>query len=276
MQLDGLAIPAFLMLIIAMLIVPMPVFLLDILFTLNIVLGLMIIMISINVTKPLEFSAFPSLLLLTTMLRLSLNVASTRVVLVNGHEGSGAAGKVIEAFGDFVIAGNYIVGFIIFSILMIINFIVVTKGAGRVSEVIARFTLDAMPGKQMAIDADLNAGILSQEEARKRRAEVAQEADFYGAMDGASKFVRGDAIAGILIVFINLIGGFVIGMVQHGMSMGEALRVFTLLTIGDGLVAQIPGLLLAVASAVIVTSSNGVVASPVLSARLEVVRPPSP
>ena len=253
MQLDGLAIPAFLMLIIAMLIVPMPVFLLDILFTLNIVLGLMIIMISINVTKPLEFSAFPSLLLLTTMLRLSLNVASTRVVLVNGHEGSGAAGKVIEAFGDFVIAGNYIVGFIIFSILMIINFIVVTKGAGRVSEVIARFTLDAMPGKQMAIDADLNAGLLTQDEARARRAEVRAEADFYGSMDGASKFVRGDAIAGILILIINLLGGVVIGPLMHDMALGDAAERYTLLAIGDGLVAQIPALLLSTAVAVIVT-----------------------
>ncbi len=252
-QLDGLAIPAFLMLIIAMLIVPMPVFLLDILFTLNIVLGLMIIMISINVTKPLEFSAFPSLLLLTTMLRLSLNVASTRVVLVNGHEGSGAAGKVIEAFGDFVISGNYIVGFIIFSILMIINFIVVTKGAGRVSEVIARFTLDAMPGKQMAIDADLNAGLIDQATARKRREEISQESDFFGSMDGASKFVRGDAIAGLIILFINILGGLLIGIFQHDLSFGDATKIYVLLTIGDGLVAQIPALLLSLSTAIIVT-----------------------
>lgn len=252
-QLEGFAVPAFLMLIIAMLIVPMPVLLLDILFTLNIVLGLVIIMISINVSKPLEFSSFPSLLLLTTMLRLSLNVASTRIVLVQGHEGGDAAGKVIQAFGDFVIAGNYIVGFIIFSILMIINFIVVTKGAGRVSEVIARFTLDAMPGKQMAIDADLNAGLIDQATARKRRDEISQESDFFGSMDGASKFVRGDAIAGLIILFINILGGLLIGVFQHDLSFGDAAKIYVLLTIGDGLVAQIPALLLSLSTAIIVT-----------------------
>lgn len=252
-QLEGFAVPAFLMLIIAMLIVPMPVLLLDILFTLNIVLGLVIIMISINVSKPLEFSSFPSLLLLTTMLRLSLNVASTRIVLVQGHEGGDAAGKVIQAFGDFVIAGNYIVGFIIFSILMIINFIVVTKGAGRVSEVIARFTLDAMPGKQMAIDADLNAGLIDQATARKRRDEISQESDFFGSMDGASKFVRGDAIAGLIILFINILGGLLIGVFQHDLNFGDAAKIYVLLTIGDGLVAQIPALLLSLSTAIIVT-----------------------
>lgn len=252
-QLAAFAVPAFLMLIIAMLIVPMPVLLLDILFTLNIVLGLVIIMISINVSKPLEFSSFPSLLLLTTMLRLSLNVASTRIVLVKGHEGGDAAGKVIQAFGEFVIAGNYIVGFIIFSILMIINFIVVTKGAGRVSEVIARFTLDAMPGKQMAIDADLNAGLIDQATARKRREEISQESDFFGSMDGASKFVRGDAIAGLIILFINILGGLLIGVIQHDLNFADAAKIYVLLTIGDGLVAQIPALLLSLSTAIIVT-----------------------
>ena len=252
-ELAGLAVPAFLMLIVSMLVVPMPVFLLDVLFTLNIVLGLVIIMISINVSKPLEFLSFPSLLLLTTMLRLSLNVASTRIVLVHGHEGGDSAGKVIQAFGDFVIAGNYIVGFIIFSILMIINFIVVTKGAGRVSEVIARFTLDAMPGKQMAIDADLNAGLIDQATAKKRREEIAQESDFFGSMDGASKFVRGDAIAGLIILIINIVGGLLIGMFQHGLGLAEATRIYVLLTIGDGLVAQIPALLLSLSTAIIVT-----------------------
>jgi len=250
---NGLAIPGLLMALLAMMILPLPPVLLDVLFTFNISLSIVVLLASIYSRRPLDFAAFPTVLLAATLLRLALNIASTRVVLLHGHSGPTAAGEVIHAFGDFVIGGNYAVGIVVFTILVIINFVVVTKGAGRISEVSARFTLDAMPGKQMAIDADLNAGILSQDEARKRRAEVAQEADFYGAMDGASKFVRGDAIAGILIVFINLIGGFVIGMVQHGMSMGEALRVFTLLTIGDGLVAQIPGLLLAVASAVIVT-----------------------
>jgi flagellar biosynthesis protein FlhA len=252
-RLEGLAVPGFILLIIAMLVIPMPAFLLDVMFTLNIVLGLVIIMISINVSKPLEFSSFPSLLLMATMLRLSLNVASTRIVLVKGHEGSDAAGQVIESFGDFVISGNYVVGFIIFSILMIINFIVVTKGAGRVSEVIARFTLDAMPGKQMAIDADLNAGIINQETAKSRREEISQESDFFGSMDGASKFVRGDAIAGIIILAINIIGGLLIGMLQHDLSFADAGRIYVLLTIGDGLVAQIPALLLSLSTAIIVT-----------------------
>ncbi len=250
---NGLAIPALLMALLAMMILPLPPLLLDVLFTFNISLSIVVLLASIYSRRPLDFAAFPTVLLAATLLRLALNIASTRVVLLHGHSGPSAAGEVIHAFGSFVIGGNYAVGFVVFAILVIINFVVVTKGAGRISEVSARFTLDAMPGKQMAIDADLNAGVLTQDEARKRRAEVTQEADFYGAMDGASKFVRGDAIAGILIVFINIIGGFIIGVAQHSMSMSEAVRVFTLLTIGDGLVAQIPGLLLAVASAVIVT-----------------------
>ena len=252
-QLSGLGIPAIVLLIISMLILPLPSFLLDFLFTFNILFGVTIIMIAINSSKPLDFSAFPTILLIATMLRLGLNVASTRLVLVKGHEGSDAAGKVIEAFGEFVIAGNYVVGFIIFAILMIINFIVVTKGAGRVSEVIARFTLDALPGKQMAIDADLNAGIIDQEIAKARREEIAQESDFFGSMDGASKFVRGDAIAGMLILVINIIGGLTIGISQHDLSFSEAGRIYVLLTIGDGLVAQIPSLLLSLATAIVVT-----------------------
>jgi len=245
--------PTLVLLILALLVVPLPAFLLDVLFTFNIMLGLLMVMITINTRMPLEFSSFPSVLLITTLLRLGLNVASTRVVLVEGHTGTDAAGKVIESFGEFVIAGNYVVGFIIFLILMIINFIVVTKGAGRVSEVIARFTLDAMPGKQMAIDADLNAGIIDQEAAKKRRAELTQESDFYGSMDGASKFVRGDAIAGILILIINIVGGLIVGTTQHELSLSEAGRIYVLLTIGDGLVAQIPSLLLSLATAILVT-----------------------
>ena len=249
----SMGIPALVLLIIAMLILPLPTFLLDILFTLNIMIALIVIMIGIHTERPLDFSSFPAVLLFATMLRLSLNVASTRIVLVNGHEGTDAAGKVIEAFGNFVISGNYLVGFIIFGILMIINFIVVTKGAGRVSEVIARFTLDAMPGKQMAIDADLNSGVIDQEEAKTRRAEIAQESDFFGSMDGASKFVRGDAVAGLLILIINIIGGLAIGMTQYDMSFQDAGEIYVLLTIGDGLVAQIPSLILSLATAIIVT-----------------------
>tara|TARA_Y200000002_G_scaffold184983_1_gene152774 strand:- start:2957 stop:5023 length:2067 start_codon:yes stop_codon:yes gene_type:complete len=248
-----LGIPALVLLIIAMLILPLPTFLLDILFTLNIMIALIVIMIAIHTEKPLDFSAFPAVLLFATMLRLSLNVASTRIVLVNGHEGTDAAGKVIEAFGKFVISGNYLVGFIIFGILMIINFIVVTKGAGRVSEVIARFTLDAMPGKQMAIDADLNSGVIDQDEAKKRRTEISQESDFFGSMDGASKFVRGDAVAGLLILIINILGGLIIGMTQYDMSFTDAGEIYVLLTIGDGLVAQIPSLVLSLATAIVVT-----------------------
>jgi flagellar biosynthesis protein FlhA len=248
-----LSIPALVLLIMGMLVLPLPPFLLDVLFTFNIASSVLIIMIAIGTRKPLEFSSFPSVLLFATMLRLALNVASTRVILVNGHEGHEAAGKVVAAFGEFVIGGNYIVGFIIFAILMIVNFVVVTKGAGRVSEVNARFTLDSMPGKQMAIDADLNAGVIDQETAKRRRAELAQESDFFGSMDGASKFVSGDAIAGLLILFINLIGGFAVGVGQHGLSISEAGRIYSLLTIGDGLVAQIPSLLLSLATAIVVT-----------------------
>jgi flagellar biosynthesis protein FlhA len=252
-DLTGLGLPVLVLLIMAMLVVPMPPLLLDIMFTFNIACSLIVIMIAIGTRKPLEFSSFPSVLLIATMLRLALNVASTRVILVNGHEGHESAGKVVAAFGEFVIGGNYIVGFIIFAILMIINFIVVTKGAGRVSEVNARFTLDAMPGKQMSIDADLNAGVINQETAKKRREELAQESDFFGSMDGASKFVSGDAVAGLLILIINLIGGLAIGVGQHNLSLSDAGRIYTLLTIGDGLVAQIPSLFLSLATAIIVT-----------------------
>ncbi len=252
-ELKGLGIPFLVLLIMAMLVVPLPPMLLDLLFTFNILVSVMVIMVAIGTRKPLEFSSFPSVLLFATMLRLALNVASTRVILVNGHEGEHAAGAVIAAFGEFVIAGNYLVGFIIFVILMIINFIVVTKGAGRVSEVNARFTLDAMPGKQMAIDADLNAGSITQEQAKARRDEIGQEADFFGSMDGASKFVSGDAMAGLLILVINIVGGLAIGVAQHDLSFGDAGRLYTLLTIGDGLVAQIPSLFLSLATAIIVT-----------------------
>lgn len=252
-DMKGIAIPLVILAIMAMLVVPLPSVALDILFTFNIMAGLVIVMISINVHKPLEFSSFPLVLLLATMLRLSLNVASTRVVLLRGHEGPDAAGDVIASFGEFVIAGNYVVGFIIFIILMIINFIVVTKGAGRTSEVIARFTLDALPGKQMAIDADLNAGIIDQETALRRREEVGQESDFFGSMDGASKFVRGDAIAGLLILAINILGGLIVGMSQHDLGFEDAAQIYTLLTIGDGLVAQVPSLLLSLSTAIIVT-----------------------
>ncbi|ACJ28319.1 Flagellar biosynthesis protein FlhA [Shewanella piezotolerans WP3] len=252
----GVGTPLLVLAALAMIILPMPAFLLDILFAFNIALALVVLLVAIYSDRPLDFAAFPSVLLVATLLRLALNVASTRVVLLEGHNGGDAAGKVIEAFGSVVIGGNYAVGLVVFLILIIINFAVVTKGAGRISEVSARFTLDAMPGKQMAIDADLNAGLLSQEEARARRAEVTREADFYGAMDGASKFVKGDAIAGILILVINILGGFVIGMAQHGLSFSDAIEIYTLLTIGDGLVAQIPGLLLSIAAALMVTRQN--------------------
>ncbi len=252
----GLATPLLLVAMLGMLVLPLPPFLLDLLFTFNIALSLIVVMVAVYTPRPIDFAAFPTVLLLATLLRLSLNVASTRVILLNGGEGTGAAGKVIEAFGQFVLGGNFAIGVVVFAILTIINFVVVTKGAGRVSEVSARFTLDAMPGKQMAIDADLNAGLISQEEARKRREEVALEADFYGSMDGASKFVRGDAIAGILILFINVIGGILIGMTQAGLSFAEAANTFILLSIGDGLVAQIPSLLLSTATAIIVTRAS--------------------
>ena len=250
---NGLGVPLLVMIVIAMMVLPLPAFLLDVFFTFNISLSLTILLAVIYVRRALEFATFPTVLLGATLLRLGLNVASTRIVLMNGHTGSHAAGHVIAAFGQFVVGGNYAVGMVVFTVLVIINFVVITKGAGRISEVSARFTLDAMPGRQMAIDADLNAGIITQAEAIVRRQEVREEADFYGAMDGASKFVRGDAIAGILIVFINLFGGTIIGAAQHGMSLADAGRTYALLTIGDGLVAQIPALLLSVAVAILVT-----------------------
>ena len=249
----NLGIPLLLLVMLAMVMLPIPPFLLDVLFTFSIALSIVVLLVAIYSLRPLDFAVFPTILLAATLLRLALNVASTRVVLLHGQEGHDAAGKVIQAFGEVVIGGNYVVGAVVFAILMIINFVVVTKGAGRISEVSARFTLDAMPGKQMAIDADLNAGLIDQAEAKKRRAEVAQEADFYGSMDGASKFVRGDAIAGLLILFINLIGGIAIGVAQHDLPFAEAGRIYTLLTIGDGLVAQIPSLLLSTAAAIMVT-----------------------
>ncbi|MFQ5659268.1 MAG: flagellar biosynthesis protein FlhA [Gammaproteobacteria bacterium] len=249
----GLGAPLLVMVILSMMVIPLSSFALDMLFTFNISLALVILLAVIYSRRPLEFAAFPTVLLVATLLRLSLNVASTRVVLLRGHNGPNAAGQVIQAFGDFVVGGNYTVGFVVFTILVIINFVVVTKGAGRISEVSARFTLDALPGKQMAIDADLNSGVINQEQALNRRTEIAQEADFYGAMDGASKFVRGDAIAGILILLINIIGGLAIGTFQHGLAVTDAARIYTLLTIGDGLVAQVPSLLLSTAAAIIVT-----------------------
>jgi flagellar biosynthesis protein FlhA len=253
LQLVGLGTPVLLLALLGMIVVPLPPLLLDVLFTFNIALSLIVILMVVYTQRPLDFSIFPTVLLVATLLRLALNIASTRVVLLNGHTGTDAAGRVIEAFGQFVIGGDYAVGLVVFAILVIINFVVVTKGAGRVSEVSARFTLDSIPGKQMAIDADLNAGILTHEEARRRREDIAREADFYGSMDGASKFVRGDAIAGILILFINIVGGLVIGTATHGMALGEAASNYILLTIGDGLVAQLPGLVLSSATAVIVT-----------------------
>ncbi|HWW33130.1 MAG TPA: flagellar biosynthesis protein FlhA [Steroidobacteraceae bacterium] len=249
----GVGVPVGMLAVLAMLVLPLPPMALDVLFTFNIALSIVIVMAVFYVARPIEFGVFPTVLLLATLLRLALNVASTRVVLLNGHTGAQAAGHVIRSFGEFVIGGNFAVGVVVFAILTIINFVVVTKGSGRISEVSARFTLDAMPGKQMAIDADLNAGLITQDEARTRRAEVRAEADFYGAMDGASKFVRGDAVAGILILFINLIGGLAIGTLGHGLTLANAGRTYTLLTIGDGLVAQLPALLLSTAVAIIVT-----------------------
>lgn len=252
----NLGIPLLLMILLAMIILPIPPLLLDVFFTFNIALSLVVLLVAVYALRPLDFAAFPTILLIATLLRLGLNVASTRVVLLEGHNGGDAAGKVIEAFGHVVIGGNLAVGIVVFIILMIINFVVVTKGAGRIAEVSARFTLDAMPGKQMAIDADLNAGLIDQDQARTRRQEVSSEADFYGAMDGASKFVRGDAVAGIMIMFINIFGGLAIGMMQHDLEFGDAFEKYTILTIGDGLVAQIPGLLLSVAAAILVTRVN--------------------
>jgi flagellar biosynthesis protein FlhA len=253
---NGLGVPLMMMLMLAMMVVPLPPLLLDVLFTFNIALALIVLLVSIYAIKPLSFSVFPVVLLLTTLLRLGLNIASTRVILLNGQNGTDAAGKVIQAFGEFVVGGNYAVGIVVFAILVVINFVVVTKGAGRISEVTARFTLDSMPGKQMAIDADLNAGQITHEQANERRKEVVREADFYGSMDGASKFVRGDAVAGIIIMLVCVIGGLAIGVFQHNMPLGQALQNYTLLTIGDGLVAQIPALVLSTAAGIIVTRAS--------------------
>jgi flagellar biosynthesis protein FlhA len=252
-MLAGLGTPLVMVMLLGMMILPLPPLILDLVFTFNIALGLIVLLVTVYTLKPLEFAIFPTVLLVATLLRLALNVASTRVIMLNGHEGGAAAGQVIQAFGEFVVGGNYAVGLVVFAILIIINFVVVTKGAGRIAEVSARFTLDAMPGKQMAIDADLNAGLIDQDQARARREEVTQEADFYGAMDGASKFVRGDAVAGLLILFINIAGGFAVGTLQHGLPLADAAHFYTLLTIGDGLVAQIPSLVLSTAAAIIVT-----------------------
>ena len=251
--LQQLAGPVLILLILSMMVLPLPSFMLDLFFTFNIAISVIVMLVAINVMKPLDFSVFPTVLLITTLLRLSLNVASTRVVLLEGHTGPGAAGQVIEAFGHFLVGGNYAVGIVVFAILVIINFVVITKGAGRVAEVAARFTLDAMPGKQMAIDADLNAGLIGEDDARKRRATIAEEATFFGSMDGASKFVRGDAVAGILIMFINVIGGLFVGVMQHNLDVGTAAKTYTLLAIGDGLVAQIPALIISIAAGMVVT-----------------------
>lgn len=251
--LTGLAGPLLIVMILAMMVLPLPPFLLDLLFTFNIALAMVVLLVSMYTLRPLDFAVFPTVLLLTTLLRLSLNVASTRVVLLNGHTGGDAAGKVIEAFGHFLVGGNFAVGLVVFAILVVINFVVITKGAGRIAEVSARFTLDAMPGKQMAIDADLNAGLVGEDEARRRRAEIAEEADFYGSMDGASKFVRGDAIAGVIITAINILGGLLIGVLQQGLPVGQALETYTILTIGDGLVTQLPALIVSTSSGIVVT-----------------------
>jgi flagellar biosynthesis protein FlhA len=249
----GLAGPILIVLILGMMVLPLPPFLLDLLFTFNIALAMIVLLSAMYTLRPLDFAVFPTVLLLTTLLRLSLNVASTRVVLMHGHTGPDAAGKVIEAFGQFLVGGNFAVGLVVFAILVVINFVVITKGAGRIAEVGARFTLDAMPGKQMAIDADLNAGLIGEDEARRRRLEIAEEADFYGAMDGASKFVRGDAIAGILILFINILGGLAIGIFQHDLTLAAATNNYVLLAIGDGLVAQIPALIISTAAGLVVS-----------------------
>src|SRR5512135_427794 len=249
----GLAGPFLIVMILSMMVLPLPPFLLDILFTFNIALAIMVLLVAMNTTKPLDFAVFPTVLLISTLLRLSLNVASTRVVLLQGHTGPDAAGKVIESFGHFLVGGNYAVGIVVFIILVVINFVVITKGAGRIAEVSARFTLDAMPGKQMAIDADLNAGLIGEDEARRRRTEISQEADFFGSMDGASKFVRGDAVAGIIIMLINIVGGLTVGVLQHGLDLATAANNYTLLTIGDGLVAQIPALVISTAAGIVVS-----------------------
>ncbi|AOR59149.1 flagellar biosynthesis protein FlhA [Pectobacterium parmentieri] len=248
-----LAGPILILLILSMMVLPLPPFILDLLFTFNIALSIMVLLVAMFTQRTLEFAAFPTILLFSTLLRLSLNVASTRIILLEGHTGTAAAGKVVEAFGHFLVGGNFAIGIVVFIILVLINFMVITKGAGRIAEVGARFVLDGMPGKQMAIDADLNAGIIGEEEAKKRRSEVTQESDFYGSMDGASKFVRGDAVAGLIIMVINIVGGLIVGVVQHGMAVGQAAESYTLLTIGDGLVAQIPALIISTAAGVIVT-----------------------
>ncbi|HUW26413.1 MAG TPA: flagellar biosynthesis protein FlhA [Gallionella sp.] len=249
----GLVGPVLIVMILAMMVLPLPPMLLDVLFTFNIAISIMVLLVSMNTTRVLDFAVFPTVLLITTLLRLSLNVASTRVVLLEGHTGPDAAGKVIESFGQFLVGGNYAVGIVVFAILVVINFMVITKGAGRIAEVGARFTLDAMPGKQMAIDADLNAGLIGEDVARKRRAEISQEADFYGSMDGASKFVRGDAIAGIIILLINVVGGLIVGVLQHNLDIAVAAKNYTLLAIGDGLVAQIPALVISTAAGLVVS-----------------------
>ncbi|MGK5615122.1 FHIPEP family type III secretion protein, partial [Proteus mirabilis] len=248
-----LAGPVLILLILSMMVLPLPPFLLDLLFTFNIALSIMVLLVAMFTRRTLDFAAFPTILLFTTLLRLSLNVASTRIILMEGHTGSAAAGRVVEAFGHFLVGGNFAIGIVVFIILILINFMVITKGAGRIAEVGARFVLDGMPGKQMAIDADLNAGIINEEEAKKRRKEVSLESDFYGSMDGASKFVRGDAIAGLMILVINVVGGLVVGVAQHNMALNDAASTYTLLTIGDGLVAQIPALIISTAAGVIVT-----------------------
>ena len=256
MPVSRLAVPLLVLLILAMMVLPLPTFMLDVLFTLNIALAMIVMLVSLNARRPLDFSVFPTVLLLTTLLRLSLNVASARIILMQGHTGPDAAGKVIESFGNFLVGGNYVVGFVVFLILVIINFIVITKGAGRIAEVAARFTLDSMPGKQLAVEADLNAGFVNEAEARTRRHEIGREADFYGAMDGASKFVRGDAIAGIIILVVILVGGVLVGLFQHNMGLSEALGRYALLTVGDGLVTQIPALIISTAAAIVVSRAS--------------------
>ena len=254
--LNRLAVPVLVMLILAMMVLPLPTIMLDVLFTLNIALSMIVLLVSLNARRPLDFSVFPTVLLLTTLFRLALNVASTRIILLQGHTGPEAAGKVIESFGNFLVGGNYTVGLVVFLILVIINFVVITKGAGRIAEVAARFTLDSMPGKQLAVDADLNAGFITETEARSRRAEISRESDFYGAMDGASKFVRGDAVAAIIILLVNLIGGVTVGLLQHNLGMTEALGRYALLTIGDGLVTQIPALIISTAAGLVVSRAS--------------------
>jgi len=253
MNVSQLAAPVLILMILAMMVLPLPAFALDVFFTFNIAISVLVLLVAVNTQKTLEFSVFPTVLLITTLLRLSLNVASTRVVMLEGHTGPDAAGKVIEAFGHFMVGGNFAVGILVFMILVVINFVVITKGAGRVAEVSARFTLDAMPGKQMAIDADLNAGLIGEEDARRRRSEISREAEFFGSMDGASKFVRGDAVAGIIIMLLNVVGGLIVGVLQHDMELAQAAKNYTLLTIGDGLVAQIPGLIISIAAGMVVT-----------------------